>query len=281
MMRWRSYVEMPVSTYDVSTMCQDPNLLDRFKRSGGACLSPSYISDWLFSESRHLAILSNSIKPWPMTMASKQDEGQSSCGNEVEGFNSMISPWKHGTMQQNEKKTYPFGPTGRHNLCKCTKSELHEVLRFFCLDLGCQHTRGESYLATGCLNFNVIDERCDNSCSICSKKWHNQFLPVYCSSVVAFLDYLMQTEDLPQEVDYKAPISSLLAKSKFWKEAIFDCAASVISQMQVDALFLSLTASGIIQMVPKMHPWSGSSHRSSRLRTVVSLNFTLDAQYTR
>jgi hypothetical protein len=26
MMRWRSYVEMPVLTYDVSAMCQDPNL---------------------------------------------------------------------------------------------------------------------------------------------------------------------------------------------------------------------------------------------------------------
>jgi hypothetical protein len=32
----------------------------RFERSGGACLSPSYTSDWLFSELRHLAILSNS-----------------------------------------------------------------------------------------------------------------------------------------------------------------------------------------------------------------------------
>jgi hypothetical protein len=40
-----------------------------FKRSGGACLSPSYTSDWLISELRHLAILSNSIDPWPMTLA--------------------------------------------------------------------------------------------------------------------------------------------------------------------------------------------------------------------
>jgi hypothetical protein len=39
-----------------------------FKRSGGACLSPLYTSDWLFSESPHLAILSNGIKPWPMTL---------------------------------------------------------------------------------------------------------------------------------------------------------------------------------------------------------------------
>jgi hypothetical protein len=26
MMRWRSYVGMPVLTYDTSAMCQDPNL---------------------------------------------------------------------------------------------------------------------------------------------------------------------------------------------------------------------------------------------------------------
>jgi hypothetical protein len=32
----------------------------RFKRSGGACLSPLYTSNWLVSELRHLAILSNS-----------------------------------------------------------------------------------------------------------------------------------------------------------------------------------------------------------------------------
>jgi hypothetical protein len=61
----------------------------------------------------------------------------------------------------------------------------------------------------------------------------------------------MQMGKLPQEVDCKAPISLLLAKSKFWKEAIFDRAACGISRMQVDALFLSLTASEILQMQQK------------------------------
>jgi hypothetical protein len=41
----------------------------RFKRSSGACLSPSYTGDRLFRKSRHLAILSDSSKPWPMTLA--------------------------------------------------------------------------------------------------------------------------------------------------------------------------------------------------------------------
>jgi hypothetical protein len=50
--------------------------------------------------------------------------------------------------------------------------------------------------------------------------------------------------------DYKDPISSLLAGSAFWKETIFDRYAGSILRMQVDALFLSLTTSGIIQLQP-------------------------------
>ncbi len=41
----------------------------RFKRSVGVSLLPLYTSNWLFSKSRHLAILSDSTKPWPMTLA--------------------------------------------------------------------------------------------------------------------------------------------------------------------------------------------------------------------
>ncbi len=70
-----------------------------------------------------------------LLMTSKQNDGQSSCGNVGEGFNSAISPWKHGTMQQNAKETYPIGPIGWRNLRKRMKSELNEVLRFFVLTL--------------------------------------------------------------------------------------------------------------------------------------------------
>jgi hypothetical protein len=43
----------------------------------------------------------------------------------------------------------------------------------------------------------------------------------------------------------------LLAGSAFWKGTIFDRATGDISRMQVDTLFLSLAASGIIQLQPK------------------------------
>jgi hypothetical protein len=120
------------------------------------------------------------------------------------------------------------------------------------LDLGCQHARGESYLATGILNTTTIEhERCENSCGICTKRWHEQFLPVYRSGVVGFLEYLMLIGKLPQDINDKDQISSLLAGSAFWKETIFDRAAGGISRIQVDELFLSLAASGIIQLRPK------------------------------
>jgi hypothetical protein len=71
-MHWLFYIGMPALTHDESVMYLDPNLFllkADSKRSGGACLSPSYTGDWLFSELHHLAILSDSIKPWPMTLA--------------------------------------------------------------------------------------------------------------------------------------------------------------------------------------------------------------------
>jgi hypothetical protein len=61
----------------------------------------------------------------------------------------------------------------------------------------------------------------------------------------------MVTGKLPQDVDNKDHISSLLACSAFWKKTVFDRACGGISQVQVDALFLALTASQMIQLQPK------------------------------
>jgi hypothetical protein len=103
------------------------------------------------------------------------------------------------------------------------RKETQEVLCFFGLDLGCLHARGKWYLATGILDVNIFENvSCDNSCCIFTKKWHDQFIPVYCFSVVALLEFLMQTGKLPVEVDYKDPISSLLAGRAFWKETACD-----------------------------------------------------------
>ena len=74
------------------------------------------------------------------------------------------------------------------------------------------------------------------------------FLPVYWSSVELFIEFLMQSGQFPHAIDLKSPISTLLASSTFWKEALFDRAAGGILRMHVDSLFLSLIASGMIKM---------------------------------
>ena len=74
----------------------------------------------------------------------------------------------------------------------------------------CQHARGESYLAMGGLDLgNIICTPCGNSCSICTRRLHEMFLPVYQSSVVLFLEFLMQSGQLQQEIDPKLPVSAI------------------------------------------------------------------------
>ncbi len=187
-----------------------------------------------------------------LLMKSLHDKEETYPDNEVKGFNSAISPCKQRTPLNN-KKTYPLGQKARWALRACTANELQEVLRFFCLNLGCQHACGKAYLLSGMLDAHdvVIKDTCNDSCSICTKKWNNQFILVYCSAVMSFLEHLMLTGRIPQEIDYKLPILLLLAGSPFCKEAIFDRVAGSVSWLQVNASFLSLTAAVIIHLQPK------------------------------
>ncbi len=82
MMRWRSYVGMPVLTYDTSAICQDPDLLlseaDLKDLVVPVCHHHTPAIGYL-AKSRHLAILSDSIKPWPMTNSQSFYSRGSSC----------------------------------------------------------------------------------------------------------------------------------------------------------------------------------------------------------
>ena len=79
-------------------------------------------------------------------------------------------------------------------------------------------------------------------------KVSQRFLPVYRSGVVTFLEWLILTTKLPFVIDGKQQVSSLLMTSAYWKEIIFDRASTSISQINVDSLFLSLAATGILQI---------------------------------
>ena len=158
---------------------------------------------------------------------------------ECERFNSGQA----NTSQED----FAFGPTAKKRLQDCCIEELHEVLRFFCLDLGCQHERGEIYLSIGSLDLVTATARC-SLCPICNRRYHKQFLPVYRSGVVAFLEWLTLTAKLPFIVDRKIQVSSLLMTSTYWKEIVFDKSSTSITRTNVDSLFLLLAVTGILEI---------------------------------
>ena len=164
------------------------------------------------------------------------------------GFNSAISPRRAATWQANtSQKDFALRPTAKKRLRDHCIEELLEVLRFFCLDLGYQHKRGDIYLSSGYLDSIPATERC-TSCPICNRRYHKDFLPVYQSGVVAFLEWLTLTTKLPFIVDRKIQVSSLLMTSTYWKEILFDKSSMWITQTNVDSLFLSLALSGILEI---------------------------------
>jgi hypothetical protein len=167
---------------------------------------------------------------------------------ECDGFNSAISPRRPPARPANtSQEDFALGLTAKKRLRDRCIEELHEVLRFFCLDLGCQHERGEVYLSSGCLDSMTATVRC-SSCPICNRRYHKDFLPVFRSGVDAFLEWLTLTAKLPFIVDRKIQVSSLLMTSTYWKEIVFDKSSTSITRTNVDSLFLSLAASGILDI---------------------------------
>jgi hypothetical protein len=71
---------------------------------------------------------------------------------------------------------------------------------------------------------------------------------VFRSGVDAFLEWLTLTAKLPFIVDRKIQVSSLLMTSTYWKEIVFDKSSTSITRTNVDSLFLSLAASGILDI---------------------------------
>ncbi len=99
MMRWRSYAGMLVLTYDVSAMCQDLNLFlleADSKDPVELVCHQTYTSHWLFTKLHHLAILGDSTKPWPMTLAPTNE----TIRHEISGIKTQRV--KHGTTMIQE-----------------------------------------------------------------------------------------------------------------------------------------------------------------------------------
>jgi hypothetical protein len=56
------------------------------------------------------------------------------------------------------------------------------------------------------------------------------------------------TSKPPFKIEIKIQVSSFLMASTYWKEMIFDKASGLVSQSNVDALFLLLAAAGILEI---------------------------------
>jgi hypothetical protein len=148
--------------------------------------------------------------------------------NEGGGYNSTISPRQEIRPANNSQTEFPLGPAAQKQLRVRTLDELHQVVRFFWLNLGCQHVRGEIYLSTGLLNTLPATSQC-TTCPICTRSYHKDFLPVFWPSVIEFIEWMTATLKLPFKIENKIQVLLFLMESPYWKEMIFDKASGSVS----------------------------------------------------
>jgi len=172
------------------------------------------------------------------------------------GVNSMISPLRENAAQDAQRRVAESARLRKgekKQLFQREHRELMEVITFFCTDRGCQHSAGAEYLSTGRLGDRTTStETCKTQCAICTGKWHKQYLPFYRVSLVRFLQSSKGREYIPFVSGTKL-VSDMLWGDSYWLEQIFDRAAGGLKRTQVDGLFLSLAAVGILKMEKNKH----------------------------
>ena len=117
----------------------------------------------------------------------------------------------------------------------------------FCLDLGCQYIQSEIYSSTGLLDTVLAISEC-TTCPICTRTYDKDFLLVFWSSVIEFIEWMTATSKLPFIVENKLQILSVLMASLYWKEMIFDKSSGLVTQCNIDTLFLLLAAMGVLDI---------------------------------
>jgi hypothetical protein len=148
--------------------------------------------------------------------------------NDGDRINAAISPRHKVWPANNSQFDFPWDQLHKWGLRVCTLGKLHQVVRFFCLDLGCEHVHGEIYLSTGLLDPVPATGGC-TTYPICTRSFHKDFLPVFCSNVIEFIEWLTVTSKLPFKIEIKIQVSSFLMASTYWKEMIFNKASGKVS----------------------------------------------------
>ena len=152
---------------------------------------------------------------------------------------------RQSTSRSETRRLYALSREGKRRLRDRQVKEQMDVLDFFFLNKGCQHVRARLYLSSGQLSDPPTGiPPCRDNCSICTGQWHKLHLPVYKSGLCEFFRW----DKLPLPVDGKSSISDLIWGDSFWIERIFDRAASGVKKYNIDALFYSLAAAGIVKI---------------------------------
>ncbi len=183
-------------------------------------------------------------------------EGEMPVNVERIGFNSMVTPLKVKAARLADRPkqlpSYTSRAQNKKNRARA-RQELNDVLSFIGLNRGCMHCRSEVYLHSGVLDkeeagVSLVDGRspCVTQCAICTGEWDEYFLPVSKKHVREFFRSGAGRE-YPMTVCPKIAVSHHLWVDGYWKEKIFD-RKSRVKRVNVDALFISLIAAGMIDI---------------------------------
>ena len=179
----------------------------------------------------------------------------------VRGVNSAITPLANSARQLEQQRSnnstavpqYALTKSMKRALKKQQQQDLGDVMKFLCLNRGCQQYRSAFYMSEGKLDgVNVVDscreiDPC-GCCPICDGSWGKMHLPIFRSELVRFFESSTGRRTFPMEYDTNKPITLMLSDRSYWKECIFDRASSGVLVRNIDALIMSLIAADILTM---------------------------------
>ena len=187
------------------------------------------------------------------TKDTKLDDDADDIQAQLAGLNCASSPMKKNIPTETEGRKGPrkrLTKTQRKRNDNRCREELLDVLRFHCLDFGCQHIRGQQFMACGELELPPRTSdllSCRTKCSVCTGQWSRYFLPVVKTKVISFLQFI-DRKKLPLPARGNNILELLWDKSeKVRLHAIFK--KTNVQMYNVDCLFLQLAANSIIKIV--------------------------------
>jgi hypothetical protein len=176
---------------------------------------------------------------------------------ELMGAGSSISPIARRarrtledrqTPRINTHNKYDLSRAGKRKLLELNLLHLEEVVRFFFLNLGCQHRR-----VARCMSTRVLEGEDDYSvgkpcgrCPVCDGSRSNMHLPIYKSQLIRFFEPSTGRRSFLFVTLIR--VSSVFSSSSYWVERIFDRAFSGIRKVDVDAVILSLLAAKLVSL---------------------------------